>query len=175
LLRNISPEDQATIASQLAQHPELLDLAKPMADNAWCKVETNMLETLELQLERMEDEIRASALRLELVQSLACRESFADNSAFDRGVLCRSFGDALGVESAGDAPYAKTFCDSAHQFALMHCYERTHAVAYGFHDGNKMRFVFQHGVEGVQVHIICDHSEHLREIFRCRNCFVDSG
>jgi hypothetical protein len=65
MLRPISPEEQAAIASQLAQRPELQDLAQQIADKAWCELETNVLETLQLHLESMEDGIRAAGLRLE--------------------------------------------------------------------------------------------------------------
>jgi hypothetical protein len=188
MLCDISPENQAAIASQLAQHPELQDMAQPIADSAWCKVETNLLETLQLQLEGMEDEIRASELRLE------CNGNA--KSRFSQKVLRRlrtrlverevravqELEDALRAESDRKAMLlrAKQRREllAAPVSALMH--QATSVLMplrMDSMDGNEMRFVFQHGVEGVQTHIVCDHlGENLRgEIHSdASNCFLDS-
>jgi hypothetical protein len=186
MLRDISTEEQAAIASQLAQHPELLDLAQPIADNAWCKVETNVLETLELQLERMEDEIRASGLCLE-----GNTKSRLSERVFHRLTTRLVEREARAVQELEDALRMendrKTMLLRAKQrreilaapvSALMH--QATSVLMplrMDSMDGNEMRFVFQHGVEGVQTHMICDHlGEHLRgEIHSdANNCFLDS-
>jgi hypothetical protein len=166
MLRDISPDDQAAIASRLAQHPELEDLAQPIADNAWCKLETNVLETLELHLERMDDEIRASELRLHCNS-----KSRLSQKVFRRLTTRLVEREARAVQELEDALRVENDCKTM----LLHAKQRRELLAAPVSalmhqatsvlmplrmdsmDGNEMRFVFQHCVEGVQTHITCDH------------------
>lgn len=186
MLRDMCPEDQAAVASQLAQHPEYQDLAQPIAEKAWFKLETNVLEILELHLETMEDEIRASGLRLECNS-----KSRLSQKTFRRLTTRLVEREARAVQELEDALQVENDCKTmllrskqrrellaAPASALMH--QATSVLMplrMDSMDGNEMRFVFQHGVEGVQTHIVCDHlGENLHgEIHsNASSCFLDS-
>jgi hypothetical protein len=186
MLGDISPKEQAAIASQLAQHPELQDLAQPFADNAWCITETLVLTMLGLHLRQMEVDIRASGLALEchsksrLSQKVYRRLTTRLVEREARAV--QELEDALRVEHDRqamllDAKQRRELL-AAPVSALMH--QATSVLMplrMDSMDGNEMRFVFQHGVEGVQTHIICDHlGENLQgEIHSdASNCFLAS-